>query len=147
MKNEIQSGVRILVTAGAGGITVGDPVVVGNKVVIAMASCLENETVVAMTEGVFEVDKATDAVSQGDTLFYDASAKKMTKTAAGNIPAGYAFKSAQSSDATVQVDLYRYSKLVAAVQADSTASTVAGAVADINALLAKLKAAGIMANK
>lgn len=30
-------------------------------------------------------------------------------------------------------------------QLDSTASTVAGAVADLNALLAKLKAAGLMA--
>lgn len=33
----------------------------------------------------------------------------------------------------------------AAVQADSVASTVAGAVADLNALIAKLKAAGLMA--
>ena len=33
----------------------------------------------------------------------------------------------------------------AANQIDSTASTVSGAVADMNALLAKLKAAGLMA--
>jgi len=35
----------------------------------------------------------------------------------------------------------------AAVQADSTASTVAGVVADLNSLLAKLKAAGLMASE
>lgn len=35
----------------------------------------------------------------------------------------------------------------AAVQADSVASTVAGAVADLNALIAKLKAAGLMASE
>ena len=36
---------------------------------------------------------------------------------------------------------------VAAYQADSTASDVAGLVADFNALLAKLKAAGLMASE
>lgn len=35
----------------------------------------------------------------------------------------------------------------AQVQADSTASTIAGLVADFNALLAKLKAAGLMASE
>ncbi|MHC1731977.1 MAG: Head fiber protein [Bacteroidales bacterium] len=35
----------------------------------------------------------------------------------------------------------------ATVQADSVASTVAGAVADLNALIAKLKAAGLMASE
>jgi ATP-dependent protease HslVU (ClpYQ) peptidase subunit len=35
----------------------------------------------------------------------------------------------------------------AAVQADSIATTIAGTVADFNALLAKLKAAGLMASE
>jgi hypothetical protein len=35
----------------------------------------------------------------------------------------------------------------AAVQADSVASTVAGTVADLNALIGKLKAAGLMASE
>jgi hypothetical protein len=35
----------------------------------------------------------------------------------------------------------------AETQADSTASTIAGLVADFNALLAKLKAAGLMASE
>ena len=35
----------------------------------------------------------------------------------------------------------------AAVQADSVATTIAGTVADFNALLAKLKAAGLMASE
>lgn len=35
----------------------------------------------------------------------------------------------------------------AALQADSTASTIAGLVVDFNALLAKLKAAGLMASE
>lgn len=35
----------------------------------------------------------------------------------------------------------------AAFQADSTASTIAGLVLDFNALLAKLKAAGLMASE
>lgn len=35
----------------------------------------------------------------------------------------------------------------AAVQADSAASTIAGLVVDFNALLAKLKAAGLMASE
>ena len=35
----------------------------------------------------------------------------------------------------------------AAVQVDSEATTIAGTVADLNALLAKLKAAGLMASE
>lgn len=35
----------------------------------------------------------------------------------------------------------------AAVQADSVASTIAGTVADLNALISKLKAAGLMASE
>lgn len=35
----------------------------------------------------------------------------------------------------------------ATVQADSEATTIAGTVADLNALLAKLKAAGLMASE
>lgn len=35
----------------------------------------------------------------------------------------------------------------ASVQADSVASTIAGTVADLNALIAKLKAAGLMASE
>jgi len=63
--------------------------------------------------------------------------------------AGYAFTGAASGDATVHISLNCGVNDVPAFttvanQADSVAATVGALVTDFNALLAKLKAAGIM---
>lgn len=58
--------------------------------------------------GVFEMPKATGAVTVGQALYWDAAAENIT-TAAGsspaNTPAGWAVAAAGSSDATVLVKL------------------------------------------
>jgi len=54
-----------------------------------------------LVSGLIEYDKATGAAwTPGDTLYWDDSAKKFTKTSAGNTPAGIAAESAGSSDTT-----------------------------------------------
>lgn len=40
--------------------------------------------------GVFEMEKATGDVTMGAALYYSATDKKITTTASGNVPAGYA---------------------------------------------------------
>lgn len=105
MVNYIQEGDRLQVTAGVGGITSGAVVLVGTKVTVAVTSALESEVAVVATAGVYEIAKATGAVTKGDALYWDADNSVLTKTSLGNTLAGYAFTSQDSGDATVQVCL------------------------------------------
>jgi predicted RecA/RadA family phage recombinase len=72
---------------------------------VAQAAADSGSPVVLKRRGVFELPKASGAWTQGDQLFWDASAKNFTKTAAANTPIGIAFDDAGSSDTTGQVDL------------------------------------------
>lgn len=89
-----------------------------------------------------------DTMAVGADLYWDEANKRFTETATGN---RYAAKVCVAKDANNVVEI----KLVdqspdtmrqAAAQANSTAADVATLVADFNALLAKLRAAGIMAS-
>lgn len=89
-----------------------------------------------------------DTMAVGADLYWDEVNKRFTETATGN---RYAAKVCVAKDANNVVEI----KLVdqspdtmrqAAAQANSTAADVATLVADFNALLAKLRAAGIMAS-
>ena len=105
MVNYIQEGDRLQVTAGEGGITSGAVVLVGTKVTVAVTSALQIQVAVVATSGVYEIAKATGAITKGDALYWDATASKLTKTSLSNTLAGYAFTSQASGDATVQVCL------------------------------------------
>lgn len=141
-------------------VTSGDLVKVGSKIVVAMGNALSGETFVGATCGVFVVPKEAGAVTQGTALYFKASTKTVTTSATGNTLAGYAFSSAESGDATVDMFLVDNTNAgtigaviadnVAAVAvADATDLTTAEALANnnkvkINAILTALKAAGIM---
>lgn len=147
MQNYICEGERIQVTAPSGGITSGNVVLVGAKVTVAITSAIEGKIAVCQTEGVFELPKATGAITKGDALYFDESENELTKTSTGNALAGYAFTSALSGDTTVQISLCCGVASVAGTVAASTASTTGGVVADLNLVIAALKAAGIMASE
>ena len=51
------------------------------------------------------MEKATGDVTMGAALYYSATDKKITTTASGNVPAGYAAAPAASADETVLVKL------------------------------------------
>jgi len=54
-----------------------------------------------LVSGLIEYDKATgEAWITGDSLFWDNTAGKFTKTAIGNTPAGIALEDAESADTT-----------------------------------------------
>lgn len=148
MKNYISTGERINVVAPSGGLTAGQPYLVGSKLVIVVSGGVEGATVSAMTEGVFELDKATGVIAIGQPLFWDAANEVVTTVAADNTLIGYAFKAALNADATAFVTLTGATALPEMpVIADSTASTVGALVTDFNALLAALQTAGIMASE
>lgn len=93
-----------------------------------------------------QIDTAND-FAKGDKVYWDNANKRFTTVATDGIFAGIVtvakddnnviwFVFAPQQPAVTQAD----------AQADSTASDVAGIVSDFNALLAKLRAAGIIAS-
>lgn len=81
MKNYIQPGKTVTVTA-PGTVTSGQLVVVGSLVGVAAFDAASGAEVEIDTEGVFTLPKVVaDAIAQGDKLYWDSGAAKVTKTA------------------------------------------------------------------
>ena len=89
-------------------VTNGQVVSLGNRIGVAGNDIPAGETGAVHGVGVFEIPKATGAVTVGQALYWDKAAENIT-TAAGsspaNTPAGWAVAAAGSSDATVLVKL------------------------------------------
>lgn len=104
MKNFIAPGEVMDVTL-SGTVASGDVVVAGALVGVAQSSGVSGDTIAVSLCGVYEVAKATGAISQGAQVYWDAVAKKATTTSASNTLMGYAWKSYVSGDATMYVRL------------------------------------------
>ena len=80
MKNYIQPGNTVTVAAPASVLS-GDLVVVGSLIGVAAFDALSAEPIEIDTEGVFLLPKVvTDVIAQGDKLYWDSGAEKLTKT-------------------------------------------------------------------
>jgi len=107
------------------------------------------EVVLNIENGEYETSQvaAADTLAAGTKVYWDAANKVFTEVAAGNLFAGIV---TQAKDANNVIWFWFAPQQPvlkqAAAQADSTAADVAGIVADFNALLAKLRAAGLMAS-
>ena len=84
-------------------VAAGDVVVLGNLVCIAKLDIAANTLGALSTVGVFEIDKAAEAVTFGAVLYWDATAKKVTATATGNPYIGKAVGTAAAADEKVCV--------------------------------------------
>lgn len=93
-----------------------------------------------------QIDTA-DAFNAGDKVYWDATNKRFTTVATDGAFAGIVTRAKDANNviwlwfAPQQPVLKQ-----AAAQADSNAADVAGIVSDFNSLLAKLRAAGLMAS-
>lgn len=143
MKNYKQPGLTMEYQNSGSAIASGDVVVLVNRVGVALtdiAATTGKGTV--QLEGVYEMAKdADESFAQGDVLYFDANDSTMTKTAAGNTPAGVAHEIALTADVTCLVRLCDFPKRAAKV-----ADASAGDAAEINALRDALIAAGLMKN-
>jgi predicted RecA/RadA family phage recombinase len=84
MKNFVQPGRTVTVAAPA-NVTSGDLVVVGSIIGVANFTALSGTDVEIDTQGVFTLPKVTtDEISQGDKLYWDSSAGKLTVTPGTN---------------------------------------------------------------
>lgn len=159
MKNYIQDGdaINYLVPA-ATTIVAGDVVAVGSNLTgVAVTGGTTGDTIVVNLCGVYELTKDTPLViTQGDRLYWNATNKEITKTLTDR-PIGVAYASALSADTTVLVLLYEDGLRFqpgAAVADEATANGSDAATTQalanalktkVNALLAQLRVAGVIA--
>lgn len=122
MKNLIQKGDVINYTVPSGGVTSGDPVAIGGMVGVAVNTGVEGDEIAVNLKGVYELPKATGAITKGQAVYLDESAGDITTESAGNVFAGFAWEAQDSGDATVLVRL---------CSGDSAGTAQAAFVADI----------------
>ncbi len=84
-------------------VAAGDVVVQGNLVGIARLDIAANTLGSLAVVGVFDVEKATGAVTAGAVVYWDAANHKATATATGNQYLGKAVLDAESADELVRV--------------------------------------------
>lgn len=108
MKNYVSDGHFLPLTAPAGGVTSGTPVLIGTNIFgVPVADAVAGDTFSLKVNGVFEnVAKDTAAAwAEGDLLYWDNTAKKFTKTSAGNTKVGVAVVAALIADTTGTVKI------------------------------------------
>jgi predicted RecA/RadA family phage recombinase len=104
MKNFIQEGDTLTVPAPTGGAVSGSPVIIGSLIGIAGSSAAESDPVAVKTKGVFELPKVSAlAIGIGDPVYWDGTAKNVTKTSTSNTLIGYATEAAANPSPTVRV--------------------------------------------
>jgi predicted RecA/RadA family phage recombinase len=106
MKNYIQNGDIITVTAPVGGVTSGQGILVGSLFGIVAATAAEGESAEIATTGVFDLlkDVAT-LIDVGDRVAWDDTAKQVALPGAGLYPVGIAVTAAGNGTTTVRVRL------------------------------------------
>lgn len=98
MQNYVQSGQHVTLTAPA-ALASGEPFIVGAIFGVATTTAASGAEVEAARIGVFDLPKATGAAwVQGDKLYWDNTAKNVTKTPTSNTFIGAALIAAASGD-------------------------------------------------
>lgn len=106
MKNFIQNGIVISITAPAGGVTSGDGVLVGALFGIATTTAAAGESVEISTRGVFELPKTTATiVTVGAPVSWDDTDKRCDAPGVGRCPIGIVTEAAGNAVSSVRVRL------------------------------------------
>lgn len=143
--------VKVTVPASSGAIAAGTFQMYDGFLGIAMQDLVNDdvnaqELILNIEAAEYETDQinAAETFAKGTKIYWDQNNKWFTETPTGI----YAGQVTVAKDANNVIWFKFMPEMVAPVpaanQADSVATDVAGIVADFNALLAKLKAAGIM---
>lgn len=106
MKNFIQRGEAITVTAPTGGVVSGQGLLVGNLFGVAATTAAEGESVEIAAVGVYELPKLVSAViAAGARVAWDNTAKQVVLPGTGMVPIGIATLAAGNGVTTVRVRL------------------------------------------
>lgn len=102
--NYRQNGATIDYTnTGESPVAAGSMVVVGTLIGVALTTIAAGKTGSLGTSGVWELPKASGAVTQGAVLYADTTAGNLTTVADAHVKAGVAWADAASADATVVI--------------------------------------------
>jgi len=106
MRNYVQPGNVVSVTAPADGLSAGAGVLIGSLFGVAAIAAEASTPVEIETVGVFDLDKtAGDTFTQGATVYWNATTKACTSTASSNTKIGAALLATSGSSPTVRVRL------------------------------------------
>ena len=106
MKNYIQPGKSVKLTAPSGGVVGGKGYVARALFVVAGVSAAEGESYDGFTEGVYELAKNSGVdFSVGEKVYFDGGNAQCDDTDTGFFMIGVATEAAGTSDTTVKVRL------------------------------------------
>lgn len=106
MRNYIQPGNTLTLTAPVGGVTAGSAYKIGQILVVAACDAAAGEEFEGQTCGVFDLPKNTaQALTEGALVYWDTTPGELTTTAAGNLLVGVAVAAALAADTTGRVRL------------------------------------------
>ena len=98
MKNFVSPGQVVALTAPAGGVQSGQPLLIGSIFGVAVASAAEGSAVQLSSKGVFELPKATGQTwSEGGKIYWSSANSHLTTTATNNKLVGVAAAAAAST--------------------------------------------------
>lgn len=149
MRNFIQPGGTLDLVAPSGGVTSGVGVLIGAIFAVASVDADEGETFAGAVRGVFELaattHASTQAMSAGDPAYWDASTKKITKTASGNAMVAVVVEDKASTAATVKVAIVpRVAAAGTAIADLAGGADLPTTVTKVNAIISALEAAGVI---
>lgn len=104
MKNYVQQGENLTLLAPR-DLASGDGFLVGSIFAVASSNAVNGAAVAGVRLGVFDLPKATGAISAGAKVYWDNTAFNLTTTATSNTLVGAAVQAAGSADATARVVL------------------------------------------
>lgn len=109
MRNFIQPGNSLAIAVPyASGVTAGQGILVGALFGVAATDGVQNATIEAQTQGVFDITKEPAlAITAGARVFWDNTNRRITTTATGNFQVGIATQAALAADTAVRVWLNR----------------------------------------
>lgn len=106
MRNYIQPGTTLTLTAPVGGVVSGTPKKIGSLVVIPADTVAAGESFEGQREGVFSVSKVSaQAWTEGALIYWDNAAALFTTVAGGNTLVGVAVEAAANPSSTGKVYL------------------------------------------
>lgn len=120
----------LALVAPSGGVVALRGVLIGAIFAVAMIDAAEGAEFIGRTRGVFELaataHASTQAMSAGDTAYWDDSTKKITKTATGNQAIGVIVEDKATTDTTAIVALVPKLFLAGTTIANITLAAVTG---------------------
>lgn len=105
MRNYVQPGNTITAITPVGGCESGDPILLDHLFGVASTTQLAGDEVELGTTGIYELPKATGAITAGQIAYFDDTAKNVTTVAATNMRIGIFVLPALEAAATARVRL------------------------------------------